>query len=171
MSRKLSCGNRRRIRRKRHWALIETGPARLEQRLEQDHSMHASGAVFGLHGRGRCEVSQAVLDMMAQELAGAPEPGKFRAAVVLGVLGWNLAVLEESGNRDACDQIVARGTRGLPPEMALLFRALLPKIRDRKREMFPAAGELIRDYEIAITGQRRELTVLTQPAGQYVGQA
>jgi hypothetical protein len=171
MSRKLSCGNRRRLRRKRHWSLIEAGNGRLEQILAHDHSMHASGAVFGLHSRGRCEVSQAVLDVMAEELADAPEPGDFRAAVILGVLGWNLAVLEESGDPEAFNKIIARGSRGLPPELAFILRTLLPKIRDRKREMFPALAELIRDYEITITGQRRELTVLTQPTGQYVSES
>lgn len=159
--------HRKRVRRKRQSAelrryehVAEEGIARLEDRARNDWPV-PQAPIYRREGAHK--VSQAVLELIDDELEVCDSEAQIRAAIDMGVLAWNIAVLGPKAPEFLRETVVEMGKHS-PKQAVELIELYLLSVADRKKEMFPDYREFIFDYELTMEGDYRHLAVMTMPA-------
>ncbi|RLA88896.1 MAG: hypothetical protein DRG58_06705 [Deltaproteobacteria bacterium] len=135
--------------------------ARLTDRLKK--ADYLPKALIIKNRSSKLKMSQVILDFAEPFLAQIDEQDDtaFREVIDLAILGWNLALLTESGRQELLDKIMAKPAPKIPRHYKQTLQKKLDALIQRKQRFFADYRLAIIDYEIIASEDHHVLTVVT----------
>jgi hypothetical protein len=171
MSKDRTRRRRERVRRRRkqrqedrYSQLAEAGFARLNRRTRH---LREEAGVLQVRRTGEYKVSQAVLDLLAEELELCSDEEETERLLLVAMLAWNLTLLPPREAAGFLRKSLKDMSRGAPRGLLDVMEAYIRELAERKERMFPQYRDFILDYELTVEGDYRHLAVMTSPAAEF----
>jgi len=107
------------------------------------------------------KLSAALLDVckpLLEEAGG--DPGRVRKAVMLGIIGWNMACSEGAVIDDLLANLAAStGSGPAAKELSRMLRATVEDMKARKLKLYPEIKLLIMEHEVVFQGTSLQVNV------------
>ena len=155
---------RKRGEEDRHSQVAEEGFARLGGRTRR---LREDLGVLQVRRTGEHKVSQAMLDLLAEELELCSGEQETERLLLVAMLAWNLTLLPPREAAGFLRASLKDMSGGAPRAFLAVMEAYVRELAERKKRMFPEYRDFILDYELTTEGDYRHLAVVTAPAAPF----
>jgi hypothetical protein len=104
---------------------------------------------------GLASMSEALEELVEPYLQINFKKNQLESMFSLGVLAWNLSIMDKKSSQEMLDEALLNGMKGLGTEAIEVSRFLVTEMIQRKKELFPDNNRMIMHFDLHPAGSGR----------------
>lgn len=101
---------------------------------------------------GLVSMSEVLKELVRPYLPDTSSKNQLESMLSLGVLAWNMSIIDEKSGRKILDKSLKKAMKGLGAEAIEVSRLLVTEMIQRKKELFPDNDRMIMHFDLHHAG-------------------